>query len=63
MYCEHKFLDVLGETDNELTTRQVCNIIGCGVQHGLNMLKKLKDDGKIEGRQLATKAFLWKGMK
>lgn len=62
-FCEHVFLNVLGSSDEELTTRQITDVVGCSVQHGINMLKMLKNEGKIEGRQLATKAFLWQRKK
>lgn len=62
-YCEHVFLNTLATSDEELTTKQITDAVGCSVQHGINMLKMLKDEGKIEGRQLATKAFLWRGKK
>lgn len=63
VWCEHLFLNVLNSSDEELTTKQIADKVGCSVQHGINMLKMLKDRGDIEGRQLATKAFLWRGKK
>jgi len=62
-FCEHVFLNALGTSGEEQTTKQITDIVGCSVQHGINMLKQLKVEGKIEGRQLATKAFLWRGKK
>ena len=59
-FCEHVFLNALSVSDEELTTKQITDVVGCSVQHGINMLKWLKDEEKIEGRQLATKAFLWR---
>ncbi|MDD5474716.1 MAG: hypothetical protein PHU34_11320 [Candidatus Methanoperedens sp.] len=62
-FCEHVFLAVLETSEEELTTKQITDVVGCSVQHGINMLKLLKEKGKIDGRQLATKAFLWRGKK
>lgn len=38
-------------------------VVGCSVSHAIKWLNRLRDEGKIEGRQLATKAFLWRGKK
>ncbi len=62
-FCEHVFLNALGTSEEEQTTKQITDVVGCSVQHGINMLKQLKAEGKIDGRQLATKAFLWRGKK
>lgn len=57
-YSEQLFLNAL-DTQKELTTKEVCEKVGCSVQHCMNMLKLLKAKKKIRGRQLSTKAFLW----
>ncbi len=62
-FCEHVFINLLASSNEELTTRQVVNVVGCSVSHAIKWLNRLRDEGKIEGRQLATKAFLWRGKK